>query len=464
MDNTTSPSFHNSLHRHTLFYMKPGDLAYVSGPPPFVRTETCYQCLKKPSLLSASRLRACWHCGNSYCSIHCSNKVLSPVLKPGSRVIEGYQTEAVCNFCYTFVKMSSASPDDLQRCSISQLKKYLLVYNIPLPPAVHEKSELVDLIHHSTGMDGHQPPAREAYFRRNSVPKPSATARPSAFDRLAHSFDQAFSIGESSGSGTSTDSQQSAFSSASGSSRDSAPIHPPTASSHRPSPSAHSYSNSRAPNAPSAPSYPVHARPTATTHPTSSAVPVVPPSRPTRDAKLLFANLIALESPAETAQLYSVKELKTILTLNHVRCTNILEKSELISKVCDLVRDERMRLQRESERENEEASAQANHNSNLETQDQASGDVWEQIPDHILSEHPSISSVPALSNSGAMRSSQKGPTECVICFDHDAILASVDCGHLALCTGCAAEVMKTSKECPLCRLTIRHNGLIRIFI
>ncbi|KAL1746846.1 hypothetical protein HDZ31DRAFT_61788 [Schizophyllum fasciatum] len=56
------------------------------------------------------------------------------------------------------------------------------------------------------------------------------------------------------------------------------------------------------------------------------------------------------------------------------------------------------------------------------------------------------------------------PGLCVVCQDEDAVLAIVDCGHLALCAACAARIMRSTRECPLCRTRIVTEGrLLRIF-
>ncbi|KAJ6510395.1 hypothetical protein C8R45DRAFT_387620 [Mycena sanguinolenta] len=58
----------------------------------------------------------------------------------------------------------------------------------------------------------------------------------------------------------------------------------------------------------------------------------------------------------------------------------------------------------------------------------------------------------------------KTPTGlCVICQDNEAIMAAVDCGHLAMCKECSQGVMKSSRACPLCRKRIEETRLIRIF-
>ncbi|KAL1704707.1 hypothetical protein EV121DRAFT_270318 [Schizophyllum commune] len=56
------------------------------------------------------------------------------------------------------------------------------------------------------------------------------------------------------------------------------------------------------------------------------------------------------------------------------------------------------------------------------------------------------------------------PGLCVVCQDEDAVLAIVDCGHLALCAPCAALIMRSTRECPLCRTRIvTEQRLLRIW-
>ncbi|KZT65308.1 hypothetical protein DAEQUDRAFT_731575 [Daedalea quercina L-15889] len=53
---------------------------------------------------------------------------------------------------------------------------------------------------------------------------------------------------------------------------------------------------------------------------------------------------------------------------------------------------------------------------------------------------------------------------CVICQDEEANIAIVDCGHLCLCRACSELIMKSSRECPLCRTRIvTEQRLLRIF-
>ncbi|KAF7361258.1 E3 ubiquitin-protein ligase cblA [Mycena sanguinolenta] len=55
------------------------------------------------------------------------------------------------------------------------------------------------------------------------------------------------------------------------------------------------------------------------------------------------------------------------------------------------------------------------------------------------------------------------PGLCVVCREKEAIMAVIDCGHLAMCKDCSQGVMSTSRSCPLCRQRIGEARLIRIF-
>jgi hypothetical protein len=46
---------------------------------------------------------------------------------------------------------------------------------------------------------------------------------------------------------------------------------------------------------------------------------------------------------------------------------------------------------------------------------------------------------------------------CTICWDHDAIVAAMPCGHLCLCEGCSNGML----ECPICRTKIDQK--VKIF-
>jgi len=54
--------------------------------------------------------------------------------------------------------------------------------------------------------------------------------------------------------------------------------------------------------------------------------------------------------------------------------------------------------------------------------------------------------------------------QCVVCQDEQANIALVDCGHLALCKSCFDKVMKSTRQCPLCRTRIgSEQRLLRIY-
>jgi len=54
--------------------------------------------------------------------------------------------------------------------------------------------------------------------------------------------------------------------------------------------------------------------------------------------------------------------------------------------------------------------------------------------------------------------------QCVVCQEQQATMAVVDCGHLALCKSCSDEIMKSTRQCPLCRARIGSpQRLLRIY-
>jgi len=66
----------------------------------------------------------------------------------------------------------------------------------------------------------------------------------------------------------------------------------------------------------------------------------------------------------------------------------------------------------------------------------------------------------ALHHNSKLKDLQLGKTKevtCVICFDDIATHAMVPCGHLALCSGCAAGMQATDKSnrCPMCKSNIQ---------
>lgn len=158
----------------------------------------------------------------------------------------------------------------------------------------------------------------------------------------------------------------------------------------------------------------------------------------------------------------SIGTLKAVLYENHVRVdfSQVLEKSELVGRVAELVEDERRRLERqrrEEEREEREAREAKERAERAERGEMspgpsngargADGDLIDLMDDTELAE---ASEATERKGSGgesegsepkgarSPRSPPTGPQAedrglCVVCQDEEATLAVVDCGHLAMC-------------------------------
>lgn len=57
--------------------------------------------------------------------------------------------------------------------------------------------------------------------------------------------------------------------------------------------------------------------------------------------------------------------------------------------------------------------------------------------------------------------SEEKTTDCVICYDAQQSVVCVPCGHIAMCSSCAHQVVKTTHVCPMCRVPIRE--IVRFF-
>ncbi|KAL1751848.1 hypothetical protein FB107DRAFT_251219 [Schizophyllum commune] len=192
----------------------------------------------------------------------------------------------------------------------------------------------------------------------------------------------------------------------------------------------------------------------------------------------------------------SVHALKGILRANHVPLGQVLEKADLVTKVRALVMEERRA------REVRDAAEAADaYNAPWPTRastpppsspppgdDAASEEPHDDAPaaslptdvprddgpppsapaqDHThtppRTAKPSPATSPAARTSAATSYADR-PGLCVVCQDEDAVLAIVDCGHLALCAPCAALIMRSTRECPLCRTRIvTEQRLLRIW-
>ncbi|KAI0366799.1 hypothetical protein BV20DRAFT_981714 [Pilatotrama ljubarskyi] len=223
----------------------------------------------------------------------------------------------------------------------------------------------------------------------------------------------------------------------------------------------------------------------------------------------------------------SVGVLKEILFKNHVNARLVVEKSELVARVRTLIEDERAERERHARAEEEErmyeeelrrAQEESLRESRRETRqpepeqraaessteaevamDQAGeaamgeagvaagasgGETQGQSASHptpvpqategaptapppstppkATASPPPVSTLTPKAQAMASRLERTGL--CVICQDEEANIAIVDCGHLALCRGCSDLIMKSTRECPLCRTRIvTESRLLRIF-
>ncbi|KAL7411177.1 hypothetical protein BDY24DRAFT_396859 [Mrakia frigida] len=485
-------------------------LPLLSGPPPRKSSETCRKCSKKFNLL-LNRSRTCGHCGFSYCQDHCTHRALTPrqsdsfsLRSGGGSSGSGYEEEHCCGFCISFVKITSLEYEKLEALSIKELKGYISAYNIQIPLGLHEKSEFVRLIFNSRTLNGCLNERREDYFREKTVPPAPSEAPPSTnvFTNFLNEFSDPAPSSSSSRRASNTDrpSPSPQPNNASSSRRPSAPQQQPNSNppSSRPQPSSNNQRTSPRPppsssnNQPRPPPPPSASRasPNPRPRPSPPQPPQPPPTHATRPPTLSELILLQSQSQSENSIIpdLSVRILKSILSTHHVRSDGILEKSELVEKVVRLVREESERLRRMEveERREELEAAEAGVRAG------AGGEgEWEAIPEWILAEgRAEEERRERESGSGAGDASSEGrETEvktkevskpapppsvapapmaersglCVICCDRDAIIASVDCGHLALCSECSDMVMGGNRECPLCRTVMRPAGLLRIY-
>ncbi|KAL1680137.1 hypothetical protein EV122DRAFT_276556 [Schizophyllum commune] len=193
----------------------------------------------------------------------------------------------------------------------------------------------------------------------------------------------------------------------------------------------------------------------------------------------------------------SVHALKGVLRTNHVPLGQVLEKADLVTKVRALVTEERRAREVRELQEAYDApwpapvssTAQPPAPSEEETAQPPVGGAPADgaTPPTEDGPPPSTSSSsspppaddappPASSPPRAAKPSSPAPKSspatsyadrpglCVVCQDEDAVLAIVDCGHLALCAPCAALIMRSTRECPLCRTRIvTEQRLLRIW-
>lgn len=176
-------------------------------------------------------------------------------------------------------------------------------------------------------------------------------------------------------------------------------------------------------------------------------------------------------SPDSVSSL-SVHTLKDILFHNHVNPGQVLEKSDLVKKVQDLVEEERRQRERQRQAELLEEQERIEQQRVMMEQfarTQKEKEVREKAAeqsggDSATGGSSSVDPPPLPPKAQAMASHLERTGLCVVCQDEEANIAIVDCGHLAMCRGCSDLVMESSRECPLCRTRIVSPArLLRIF-
>ncbi|KIL63148.1 hypothetical protein M378DRAFT_164838 [Amanita muscaria Koide BX008] len=238
--------------------------------------------------------------------------------------------------------------------------------------------------------------------------------------------------------------------------------------------------------APSSPPRPQQAQPAPNSPPRPQAQPAPnnasprsstqtsPPPQPARNSPPNLDDLLGME-PTSIRGL-SISNLKSILLANHVNvnATMVLEKSDLVSRIMQLVEDEKrererarmaneeeedrlMQMIREQKEREERESMETEDSERRKREERAENESMDGTDEEL----PSTSASPPPA-SKKLFSERSGL--CVICQDEESNIAIVDCGHLAMCRACSDLVMSTTRECPLCRTRIVTEArLLRIF-
>ncbi|KAJ7334707.1 hypothetical protein DFH08DRAFT_879168 [Mycena albidolilacea] len=462
-------------------------LPLLSGPPPPSPADppasSCRKCSKEFRILLLPR-RKCNHCGYSYC-YSCTDYY---GLMPRTGDQPGHDQMNVCGYCIEFLSITAEcrfGRGRLKSMPLAKLKKYINAYGIKADQAV-EKDDLIDAIIAAIGVNGCLSDAHENYYRKYSVPDRSTRSRgmfsrpttqapsepplPPRPNQSTHEFPRpdlapdepryAPPPGPPPRSPPTRPASQPQTQPRHASAPRPAPH--PTPQYHNPHSGYHSQSHFNSHLPPRHPGAPPAAprqqqpntgpyqspRPSRSSHnlsaqnaasartpPRARAASVAPP--PTVPAPTLD-QLLAMSDDALAA--LSVHALKEVLFTNHVNVGVVLEKSDLVKKVRDLIEEERR--QRERQRLAEEAEEQerieqqrvmmeqfARQQKEREEREKAA--AAEQTPAGEAAEGTSSSSSvppPLPPKAQAMASHLERTGLCVICQDEEANIAIVDCG------------------------------------
>ncbi|KAJ1824903.1 hypothetical protein LPJ60_000358 [Coemansia sp. RSA 2675] len=391
--------------------------------------------LAKP--LERSQYPACPSCGSTFnlfrrkvgqvvCSDCLDSKWYLP--KYGLRT-----AVACCTMCDRNLHTSIKSKQDLESCSIRELRAYLQLYGLYRPSTMIEKSDLVAAVYNNSPV----PQANENVYR-NSLPRPSGSvssnrqqqqqqhhtrSRSNASDRTTN-WDRMFSdIGSEIGRGmenlgqqlgeifepraTSTPSDQYRYDSAASTSQ--VPRHGSSTYSH-------TYSRAQRPQPPRLqPQFqqprPRSAQDVGRQQTTNRPTPA-PAQAPANTAGNGVPSLKDLVRDNTNVGGLSIKTLKALLAKYHVDYSNIVEKQELVQRVERLVVNTKLEMGQEA--------AASTHSDSRE----GTGGSLHDADDNL----------------------------CRICWDATTNSVFLNCGHMCTCLECGEKIVQSDRrECPICR-------------
>ncbi|KAJ2734347.1 hypothetical protein IW152_002356 [Coemansia sp. BCRC 34962] len=375
------------------------------------------------------RKNNCGNCGQVVCSDCLDSKWYLP--KYGLRT-----AVACCTMCDRNLHTSIKSKQDLESCSIRELRAYLQLYGLYKPSTMIEKSDLVAAIYNNSPV----PQANENVYR-DSLPRPSGSvsssrqhqqqqqqqhhtrSRSNASDRTTN-WDRMFSdIGSEIGRGmenlgqqlgeifeprsASTPSDQHRYGSASSSSTSRTPRHDSSTYSHAYSRAQRSQPSRLQPQF--QPPRPRSAQDIGSQQRTNRPTP---PSVPASTAVGGVPNLKDLVRDSTDVGGLSIKALKALLAKHHVDYNNIVEKQELVQRVERLVINTKLEMGHEAAANTHGDSREGNSGSSHDADDNL----------------------------------------CRICWDATTNSVFLNCGHMCTCLECGEKIVQSDRrECPICR-------------
>ncbi|KAL1685675.1 hypothetical protein GGG16DRAFT_129241 [Schizophyllum commune] len=485
----------------------------------------CRKCNKEFNIIF-TRARRCNHCGYSYCHSCSDYQALMP-RETRSGTNAGYDPAPVCAFCIEMLNVTATPPAALRQMPLAKLKRYVTAYGIKSAQLAVEKEEMVRAVVGVRGQNGCLPLENERFYRQHSVPKHPDSAKPRGLfssrpegppppaqppRETRAEFPRPDLAPDGPPPPTGSRSQYQPPPGGYAPPPGAPPPHPqqrgynagyaPQYQQYTPPPGTppRPQAGARPPHPPPPQSRPGGPSQRSTPGP-SSRTPPPPPqtTRPPSPPPPPSLEELVEMGDDEIGRL-SVHALKGVLRANHVPLGQVLEKADLVAKVKALVGEERRMVEEREAREAAEREAADACDAPWTTpQDEVPRGPSPMPPARAPSPSPptarasspgaqppradddapaaslptdeAASSTP-LPASSPPRTAKPSPATsyadrpglCVVCQDEDAVLAIVDCGHLALCAPCAALIMRSTRECPLCRTRIvTEQRLLRIW-